>query len=271
MIVSFPKLLKKPWLTFVPGVALLAYALVVPTDVTSELEVQHGLGMDMWSRPMGDVVVLMKVRIRPACVIAILTRRSGFLLRRGTLQLYHRLDQDFPGIAISPHLASGLSNTEFSVGLLGISGCSYLLSDCWDNCSDASMQSGQSTYASASPSRLFQADPNHADQLCLASSHRGGERDLHQPQSLGIRTRRAQCSLRLHRDTAPGACTLAYEVSYLEESRPLRRVLDRISSNNLLAYSAAVCQTCGECYVQGAPRPENLMNANFRLRMDRKI
>lgn len=45
----------------IEGLALIAYAFLIPTDVTSELEVQHGLGMDMYRISMEQIVLLMKV------------------------------------------------------------------------------------------------------------------------------------------------------------------------------------------------------------------
>lgn len=46
------------------GAALVAYALLVPTDVTSELEVRKGFGMDMYYIDLENVIPLMKVCFR---------------------------------------------------------------------------------------------------------------------------------------------------------------------------------------------------------------
>ena len=41
---------------------IFCYALLVPTDVTAEIEVQNGLGMDMYMLSMDNIVRILEVR-----------------------------------------------------------------------------------------------------------------------------------------------------------------------------------------------------------------
>lgn len=40
---------------------LFCYALLVPTDLSCEFEVQNGLGMDMYMLSIGQIVTILKV------------------------------------------------------------------------------------------------------------------------------------------------------------------------------------------------------------------
>lgn len=40
---------------------LVCYVLLIPTDVSAEIEVRHGLGMDMYLLTIDDVVMILEV------------------------------------------------------------------------------------------------------------------------------------------------------------------------------------------------------------------
>lgn len=135
-----------PYLTFYTGLALVAYVFLITTDVTSELEVQNGLGMDMYLISIAQIVELMKVchyaQVKVNCV---LIRRTGFLLRRNLLQRDYRSNKNLARTSLLENLACRLRYAKLPTYMLGAGRCTLRISDLWNICSGFSMYSSQSS------------------------------------------------------------------------------------------------------------------------------
>lgn len=82
---------------------LFCYVLLVPTDVTAEIEVQNGLGMDMFMLSVDQIVTVLQVSAAKLKSLSDVDL-ADVLSRRALLQRHRHGDQNVSGFALSSDL-----------------------------------------------------------------------------------------------------------------------------------------------------------------------